>query len=81
MLKYRHSVDQLLTKLREVISQLLVGRHYENLQLRIEQETPQHKGNGDPGLTYATERLNDEPARAVLKIIRDVILNRRGRGK
>ena len=73
-----HLVDQALGECREVVSADLRGRNDKDIDLRVQQEPPADIGAGEEGFAHPTERTDDPTTRAILKKVRDVVLNRRG---
>jgi hypothetical protein len=66
MVEYRYLIDQSLDEGREGISSLLGGRHHQDLELRVVEQEPAHKGAGQPGLADPSKGFDDGSSRSVL---------------
>jgi hypothetical protein len=66
MVEYWYLIDQSLDECREGISPFLRGRHHEDLELRVVEQEPAHKGTGQPGFADPSKGFDDGSSRSVL---------------
>jgi hypothetical protein len=81
VLKDGHLLNETHSEGRKGVCTAFGGRHHKELELRVLVQLPEDVGRGNEGLTYASESLDADLVRTVLKELSNVILDWRWCGE